>query len=71
MSADVDITTNKQENILAIPFSAVVMRTLDMDSLLQARAGKEEVPGSTVVSEVQAAEAEGDEETPARGHPQE
>jgi len=64
MSADVDITTNKREDVLAIPFSAVVMRTLDLDSLQQAREAREEAPGSTGVSEVHAAENEENEKTP-------
>jgi HlyD family secretion protein len=60
MSADVDITTNHQSDVLAVPFSAVVMRSLDLDSLERARQMAQETPGSTVVSEVQAAETEGE-----------
>ncbi|MBN1211128.1 MAG: efflux RND transporter periplasmic adaptor subunit, partial [candidate division Zixibacteria bacterium] len=62
MSADVDITTNRREKVVTVPFSAVVMRSLDMDSLELARLKAEEAPGSTVVSEVQAAETEGQPE---------
>jgi len=62
MSADVDITTDQREDVLTVPFSAVVMRSLDMDSLEQARLIAQEAPGSTVVSEVQAAETEGESE---------
>jgi len=62
MSADVDITTNKRGEVLTVPFSAVVMRSLDMDSLEQARLTAQEAPGSTVVSEVQAAETEEESE---------
>ena len=40
MSATVDVTTSKVENALSIPFSAVVMRTYDLDSLERARAGE-------------------------------
>ena len=52
MSATVDITTNERDGALAIPYSAVVMRAYDLDSLERAR--HEEEVGST--SEVQAAE---------------
>ncbi len=65
MSADVDITTNKQFGIIAVPFSAVVMRSLDLDSLERARQAKEST-GSAVVSQVQAAENVTDEETPQK-----
>jgi HlyD family secretion protein len=37
MSATVDITTNEKKEALSIPFSAVVIRQLDMDSLLASR----------------------------------
>lgn len=38
MSATVDITTNEKKSALSIPFSSVVMRQFDMDSLKHARA---------------------------------
>ncbi len=53
MSATVDITTSRRDEALTIPYSAVVMRTYDMDSLLAAR---EEVSDSG--GGVQAAEAD-------------
>ena len=66
MSADVDITTNKRSGVLAIPFSSVVMRTLDLDSLERARAERDASPETAVVSEVQAAENDDENEpTPA------
>ncbi len=37
MSATVDITTAERENALTVPFSAIVVRSYDMDSLLAAR----------------------------------
>lgn len=37
MSATVDITSNKIKDALAIPYSAVVIRSLDLDSLIKAR----------------------------------
>jgi len=54
MSATVDITTDSRENVTVVPFSAVVMRKLNLDSLIAARVP--EKSGSTLVSEVQAAE---------------
>jgi HlyD family secretion protein len=47
MSATVDITTNEKKGALSVPFSSVVVRQLDMDSLLLARqnAGKESSGG--------------------------
>ncbi|MFZ5980341.1 MAG: efflux RND transporter periplasmic adaptor subunit [Candidatus Zixiibacteriota bacterium] len=63
MSADVDITTNKQSGVLAIPFSAVVMRTMDLDSLEQARKEQAEATESTAVSQVQAAETDDETES--------
>jgi len=58
MSATVDITTANREDVLTVPFSAVVMRAFDLDSLEAARlareAGEEESSGS--VHSVQAAE---------------
>jgi len=56
MSADVDITTAEREKVLAVPFSSVVMRAYDLDSLQRAR--DSESSGGSVVSEVQAAENE-------------
>ena len=58
MSATVDITSATRDDVLVIPYSAVVMRTLDLDSLERTRA--EELAaesGSTGVAEVHAAEA--------------
>jgi HlyD family secretion protein len=56
MSATVDITTAHRDDVLSIPYSAVVMRSLNPDSLKPARTGDTTQPGSKVVSEVQAAE---------------
>lgn len=39
MSATVDITTDEKKEALSVPFSSIVMRQLDMDSLLAARTG--------------------------------
>lgn len=41
MSATVDIETARRDNALAIPYSAVVVRSLDADSLEEARNGGE------------------------------
>ena len=54
MSATVDITTAKKDQVLTVPFSAVVVRAYDLDSLDQARATG--TGSSGVVEEVQAAE---------------
>jgi HlyD family secretion protein len=63
MSATVDITTARREDALSIPYSAVVMRSIDLDSLERAGADYDsEQSGSTVVNEVQAAE-NSDEDT--------
>ncbi len=42
MSATVDITTANREGVLAVPFSAVVMRAIDLDSLEAALASDSE-----------------------------
>ena len=61
MSATVDIITSKIEDALSIPYSAVVMRSFDLDSLEKARAGvddTEEEGEAQMVNSVQAAESE-------------
>ncbi len=62
MSATVDITTNERKDILGVPYSAIVMRSFDMDSLEAARKG--EKGETSMVSEVQA--AEGDSANPVK-----
>ncbi len=37
MSATVDIVSNKKENALSVPYSAIVMRSFDLDSLEKAK----------------------------------
>jgi len=64
MSADVDITTAEREHVLSIPYSAVVMRSFDPDSLEQAgRSDDQESEESEEAdpSELHAAEATGNE----------
>ncbi len=56
MSATVDITTASREQTLTIPYSAVVMRSFDLDSLERARTDTLEDSGSLGASEVHAAE---------------
>lgn len=56
MSATVDITTAHRDDALSIPYSAVVMRSFDLDSLERARANDTAESGSSGVSEVQAAQ---------------
>lgn len=49
MSATVDIITKEKPGVISIPYSAVVMRSLDMDSLDRVRSGEiPEDPGSGV-----------------------
>jgi len=55
MSATVDVTTRQRDQTLSVPFSAVVIRSFDMDSLIAAREG-EQTAGTTLVNEVNAAE---------------
>ncbi len=60
MSSTVDITTARRDNALSVPFSAIIMRTLDLDSLETAR--MEESAQSQDAFEVHAAETtEGDD----------
>ncbi|MCB2229221.1 efflux RND transporter periplasmic adaptor subunit [bacterium] len=55
MSATVDITTAKRDQVATVPFASIVMRSLDLDSLEQARANEDTAEESTNV--VHAAEA--------------
>lgn len=54
MSATVEITSNERENVLTVPYSAIVMRNYDLDSLEIARAN-EDSDSPSAVDEVQAA----------------
>ncbi len=56
MSATVDITTAHRDKALSIPYSAVVIRSFNLDSLERARTSHETADSSPGVSEVQAAE---------------
>ena len=72
MSADVDITTNRKEDVLTVPFAAVIMRSFDPDSLERSRmleASEEEEEEGDKSTQLHAEEApdsadtlEGDEE---------
>jgi HlyD family secretion protein len=64
MSATVDITTARRENALTIPYSAVVMRSFDVDSLERARAQRAEEDTSPGVAQVHAAEASDQDSLP-------
>ncbi len=55
MSATVDVTTEESADAMTIPYSSVVMRAYDLDSLEKARA-REEAGGTSAIPEVQAAE---------------
>ncbi|MFH1373766.1 MAG: efflux RND transporter periplasmic adaptor subunit [bacterium] len=56
MSATVDITTAHRDKALSIPYSAVVVRSFNLDSLERARTAEETADSSPGVSEVHAAE---------------
>jgi len=56
MSATVEITSNERDKSLSVPFSAVVIRAFDMDSLAAARAGKSP-ESSSIVNEAVASES--------------
>ncbi len=55
MSATVEITSNERNQSLSVPFSAVVIRAFDMDSLAAAKVGKTP-ESSSIVSEAIASE---------------
>ncbi len=58
MSATVEVTTNKSDNALSIPYSSVVFRNYDMDSLLLARSGETSNDSPLTATDVHAAENE-------------
>ena len=55
MSATVEITSNERENVLTVPYSAIVMRNYDLDSLERVRTSEDSGTPLTV-DEVQAAD---------------
>jgi HlyD family secretion protein len=59
MSATVDITTNKKDRVLAVPYAAVVVRSFNADSLERAKKG--DTPPEETKGEVQAAESTGEQ----------
>lgn len=56
MSATVEITSNERAQSLSVPYSAIVVRAFDMDSLAAARAGKTP-ESSSIVNEAVASES--------------
>lgn len=72
MSATVDIISNERDGALSVPFSAVVVRSFDMDSLAAAREGKAP-ESSSIVSQVIASETKdsADEKKKAAGNSKE
>lgn len=56
MSATVDLTTDRRENALGVPFSSIVMRSFDLDSLEKAREAEENDSNPVGVNQVHAAE---------------
>ncbi|MEA1981001.1 MAG: efflux RND transporter periplasmic adaptor subunit [candidate division Zixibacteria bacterium] len=55
MSATVEITSDERSNVLSVPYSAIVMRNYDLDSLERVRTN-EESGTSLAVDEVQASD---------------
>ncbi len=66
MSANVDITTNARENSLSVPYSSVVVREFDKDSLNKAKsevtASSQDSSESSTVATAHAAEANENDE---------
>jgi len=62
MSATVDITTRLEDEALSIPFSAVVMRTYDLDSLERARQREQTEGGGVHAAEGDPDSAEAEDE---------
>lgn len=60
MSATVDITTAKEEDALLIPYAALVMREIDVDAKKTSKSDEDSSGG--LVGEVQAAEADSEED---------
>lgn len=58
MSATVDMTTASRDDVAAVPYAAVVVRSFDMDSLKAAR--QTQATGSSAVNTVHAAETDSD-----------
>lgn len=56
MSATVEITSNEKAQSLSVPFSAIVVRSFDMDSLAAVRSGKAP-ESSSIVNEAVASES--------------
>ena len=65
MSATVDIITNSKDNAMTVPYSAIVMRMVDLDSLKKAQEQGEEAiaeeEDGSVVEEVHAADKDYEE----------
>jgi HlyD family secretion protein len=56
MSATVDITTNSKEMALSVPYSAIIVRSFDIDSLERAKNNPAVAESSGAVASVEAAE---------------
>jgi HlyD family secretion protein len=70
MSATVDITTAKREDVLTVPYSSVVVRSFDFDSLQQAHDGDSAGVSKGMVGSVHAAESD-EKEGPVVGEGEE
>lgn len=67
MSATVDLTTDRRENVLGVPFASIVMRAFDLDSLERAREAEENDSNPVGVGQVHAAENGEAETNTAKG----
>lgn len=67
MSATVDITTAIRDDVLTIPYSSVVVRSFDTDSLRKARDNKPAAESSEVVGSVHAAVTDEPDQGPVVG----
>ncbi|HWR84293.1 MAG TPA: efflux RND transporter periplasmic adaptor subunit [Candidatus Deferrimicrobium sp.] len=65
MSATVDITTSRRDDILCIPYGAVVMRSFDMDSLSRARHQDSSGQSNSIVGQVHAADSTAKDSLPS------
>jgi HlyD family secretion protein len=57
MSATVDIITNKKPEALAVPYSAIVVRSFDLDSLEKAKSGVADSGSEASASDLHAADS--------------
>ena len=67
MSATVDITTNKREKVLTVPYASIVVRSFDKDSLERAKKGEVADPSDAGTGQLHAAVGSADSVKPKGG----